>query len=459
MNTTPPRTSAISGLSPDAFSSLFQAIGGLRNRRALLAMVGCLFAGVLVAGVLTALAGRMGGAFLGALLMFVAGATGVNSAGVLLMDQAKGVPLRSIPDAIVYGLMCIPKFIALGIVLLLVALAVFIVLALVFVVCKIPFLGPLMFAVVFPVSVVIAGLTLWGLSLCLFLALPAVWEGAGIMHALAQALAIARSRLVEALLLMAVVGVLSMIVGFIVFGVLGTGLAPTMAMSASIVGGGMGGLQSVIGMAQGYGMEGSGGAGYAIAGAIGGGLLWALALSLVSLVYLLGLNLVYLRVTEGLDTAAAEAAMKSGFDDAKRRATELSHKAKEAAERAREQASAAMAPKPPAEAPPAYSPAVPPPAYSPPPVVTPPAPPPAATSVAPVAAASLPTIIVPPAPAPAPPAPPAPTEPPEPSAPPSFAPTLPPAIEPAPVRLACPQCLSAVTADDQFCGVCGYKLK
>ncbi len=446
MNTTPPRTSPISGLSPDAFSSLFQAIGGLRNRRALLAMVGCLFAGVLVAGVLTALAGRMGGAFLGALLMFVAGATGVNAAGVLLMDQAKGVPLRSVSDAIVYGLMCIPKFIALGIVLLLVVLAVFIVLALVFVVCKIPFLGPLMFVVVFPISVVIAGLTLWGLALCLFLALPAVWEGAGIMHALAQALAIARSRLVEALLLMAVVGVLSMIVGFIVFGVLGTGLAPTMAMSASIVGGGMGGLQSLMGMAQGYGMEGSGGAGYAIAGAIGGGLLWALALSLVSLVYLLGLNLVYLRVTEGLDTAAAEAAMKSGFDDAKRRATELSQKAKEAAERARDQASAAIAPKPPTEVPPEYSPAAPP-AYSPPPVVTPPAPPPAATSVAPVAAASLPTIIVPPSPAPAPPA------------PPSFSPTLPPVIEPPPVRLACPQCLSAVTADDQFCGVCGYKLK
>lgn len=438
MNTSPPRTPLMSGLSPDAFSSLFQAIGGLRNRRALLAMVGCLFAGVLVAGVLTALAGRMGGAFLGALLMFVAGATGVNAAGVLLMDQAKGVPLRSVSDAIVYGLMCIPKFIALGIVLLLVALAVFIVLAIVFVVCKIPFLGPLMFVVVFPVSVVIAGLTLWGLALCLFLALPAVWEGAGIMHALAQALAIARSRLVEALLLMAVVGVLSMIVGFIVFGVLGTGLAPTMAMSASIVGGGMGGLQSVIGMAQGYGMEGSGGAGYAIAGAIGGGLLWALALSLVSLVYLLGLNLVYLRVTEGLDTAGAEAAMKSGFDDAKRRATELSHKAKEAAERARDQASAAMAPKPPSETPPAYSPAVPPPAYSP-PAASPP--------VAPVAAASLPTIIVPPAPAPAPPA------------PPSFESTLPPVIEPPPVRLACPQCLSAITADDQFCGVCGYKLK
>ena len=46
------------------------------------------------------------------------------------------------------------------------------------------------------------------------------------------------------------------------------------------------------------------GAGHAIAGAIGGALLWAVAASLVGQVYLLGLSLVYLRVTEGLDLTA-----------------------------------------------------------------------------------------------------------------------------------------------------------
>jgi hypothetical protein len=48
-----------------------------------------------------------------------------------------------------------------------------------------------------------------------------------------------------------------------------------------------------------------GGASYAIAAGIGAGLLWSLAGSLLSLVSLLGLNLVYLRVTEGLDVDAA----------------------------------------------------------------------------------------------------------------------------------------------------------
>lgn len=400
----------IGGLSTDAFSSMFQAISGLRNRRALFAMLGCLFVGILVAGLFSMLAMRWGFfmAFLGGLVLFIASATGVNAAGVLLMDQAKGVPARSLPDAVVYGMMCIPKFIALGLALLLVSLAVFIVIALVYLVCKIPFLGPILFVVVFPLSVVISGLTLCGLFQCLFLALPAIWEGSTITHAIAQALAIVRSRLVESMLLLTVVGFLAMGVGFIVFGVLITGLIPTTGMMAGILGGD--GFASMMGLVRGFGGEygdgyggsrGGGGGGYAIAAGIGGGLLWALSASLVSLVYLLGLSLVYLRVTEGLDVGATEAAMKAGLDETRRRAAELSQKAKEAAERARDQArqSAAAAP---ASAP----------------STNPAAPPPAA--MAPPAYSAPPTAVV---------------------------------VKP------CPKCLAPTNPDDLFCGVCGTRLK
>jgi hypothetical protein len=160
----------IGGLSTDAFSSMFQAISGLRNRRALLAMLACLFAGILVAALFSFMAARLGFffAFLGGLSMFVAGATGVNAAGLLLMDQAKGVPARSLSDAVMGGALCIPKFIALGLALLLVSLVVFIAVALVYLVCKIPFLGPILFVLVFPLSVVVLGLTLCGLFQCLF---------------------------------------------------------------------------------------------------------------------------------------------------------------------------------------------------------------------------------------------------------------------------------------------------
>lgn len=403
--------SAIGGLSTDAFSSMFQAISGLRNRRALLAMLGCLFAGVLVAGLFSFMAARWGFffAFLGGLLLFVAGATGVNAAGLLLMDQAKGVPARSLSDAVMGGLLCIPKFIALGLALLLVTLGVFIAVALVYLVCKIPFLGPILFVVVFPLSVIVLGLTLCGLFQCLFLALPAIWEGSSITHAIAKALAIVRGRLVESMLLLTVVGFLSLMVGFIVFGVLIAGLIPSAGLMAGILGGD--GLASVFGMLRGFGGDqgaygsyggsggrGSSGVGHLAAAGIGGGLLWALAASLVSLVYLLGLNLVYLRVTEGLDVGATEAAMQAGFDDAKRRAAELSLKAKDAAERARAQArasaAAAQAGTAAATTPPAYSAA--------PPVTTPPA---------------------------------------------------------VPATALCPKCTAPVGASDLFCGVCGLKLK
>jgi hypothetical protein len=423
--THPTEPGAIGGLSPDAFTSLFQAVNGLRNRRALIAMLGCLVIGVLVAAVFSLIAARLGFfiAFLGGAAMFIAGAAGINAAGVLLMDQARGVPPRPLIDALIYGLMCIPKFIVLAAALLLVAIAVFVVLAIVYAICKIPVLGPVLFVVVFPLSVVISGLTLWGLFLCMFLALPAIWEGATITRAIAQTLAIARGRLVEAVLLLAVVALLAGVVGFIVFSVLFSGLMPAVGMSAAILGDDeFAAMLSMVG--QRSELAGSAGAGYAVAASIGGGLLWALTGSLLSLVYLLGLNLVYLRVTEGLDVSATETALRARLDDARRQATDLGQKAREAAERAREQARQSAAA---AQASAATT--------TPPPEAPPPPPPP---------------------PPPSPPSPPPPAPPPE-----TPVRALPPdSTTPAVAKtLTCPQCLSAVGRDDVFCGVCGYKLK
>ena len=422
-----PAATSSPGLSADAFSSMFQAVRGLHNTRALAAMLGCMVVGVLVAGLCSLLALRLGFfmAFLGGLLFFVAGATGVNAAGVLLMDQAKARPARALGEAVAYGLMCIPKFIALALGLLVVAIGVFIAIALLYFICKIPFLGPLLFVVVFPLSVVVSGVTVCGLFLCLFLALPAIWEGSGIARAIAQAVAIVRTRLVEAMLLTAVVGLLSGAVGIIVFSVLLSGLMPTMGLAASVLGGDA--LASVMSMAQGGGdggfgsrSYGGGGAGHAMAAGVGGGLLWALAASLVSMVYLLGLNLVYLRVTEGLDAGATEAALKSGLDDARRRAAEMGQKARDAAERARDAAREATAQATASVAGATAAPAAP--ATEPPPVAPPP------------------TVVLP-----------------EPA--PVATPTPRPAPPGSTKSSTCPQCLSAVGREDVFCGVCGHRLK
>ena len=460
------------GLSGDAFSSLLRAVTGLRNRRAVVAMLACTFAGVLVAGLLFALTPTLGflAGLLAAIVWFVAIGTGVNAAGLLQMDHARGISPRSTADALVYGLMCIPKLIVLALAFLAVEIAVFIVIALLLLICKIPFLGPLLFTVVFPVSVVIAGVTIVGLFICLVLSLPAIWQGASISRALAQTFAIVRSRLVEAVLLLVLVGFIGFAVGFVVFGVLVAGLMPTLGMSLSIVGFGGLGMESIAAMSQ-------GGGGHAIAGVIGGALLWAIAASVVGQVYLLGLSIVYLRVTEGLDLTSAEESLRATFDEAKRRTLELGEKARQAAQRSGEapataasgatsaSGAAAGAPAASHSAPPAFA-AAPSPARD------------ASTrdpfhlhpgeqTTMPTARASDPDITLPfddlpgvsePTtgvqsdwtPLPPQPAVPAP-------APPSVAAL--PAAAPLPPPTTCPQCLSAVAAEDTFCGVCGYRLK
>jgi hypothetical protein len=249
-----------------ALASLLPAVAGLRNRNAISALLGCAFVGIVVAGVLLALAGGPGFlALLASLVWLLALATGINAAGLLQMDHARGISPRSLADALLHGLMCIPKLIVLGLALLAAAIAVFIVLALLLVICKIPFLGPLLFVVVFPLSVIVAGITVTGLLLCAVLSLPAIWQGAGIARALAQNFAIVRSRLVEALLLLVLLGLICFAVGLIVFAVLMAGLMPTLGLSLSIVG--FGGISSeeMLAMAQGYALGG-----HAVAGLFGG---------------------------------------------------------------------------------------------------------------------------------------------------------------------------------------------
>jgi hypothetical protein len=412
---------ALAGLPTDTFASLLRSFDALRNRRALAAMLGCMALGALVAGLCAVLADRFGVAMsvIGFAAMFVAGSLAINAAGLLLMDQARHAATRSLPEAIVHGLVCIPKFTLLALVLGGVALAVFAVIAAVYLVCKIPLLGPVLFVVVFPLSVVLSGLTLGALCLGLFLALPALWEGASVTRALAQTLAIARHRLVEALLLLTVVALLAGVVGLIVFGVLFGGLVPALGLASAILGGGGPGVLPGI---LGPGAAGGAGSAYATAAGIGGGLLWALTGSLFALVYLLGLNLVYLRLTDGLDIGAAESMLNATLADAKRQAAGLGQQARSVAERARAQARQSAAAAHAALAKPRV------------PIDTAPAP----AAAADAASETSPTVRQAPRPARV-------------APPDSTAPAV-------AATLTCPHCLSAVGKPDRFCAVCGYRL-
>jgi len=395
-------------VSIGTFGGMLQAVSGLRHRRAIGAMYACLVVGVL----LVAVAGRTGplGALLGSVLFMVAMATGINAAGGLQMDAARGQAPRGLVDALAFGLLCIPRLLLLALVLLLVVLAVVLVLAVLLLLCRIPLVGPVLYVVVFPLGVLALGTTVVGLFVCLVLSLPAIWEGLGALRAIAQTLEIVRTRLVEALLLLLIVGLLAFAVGMVVFGVLGAGVAPTIALSGSILALDPGGpFGSLLGA-----MEGNG---YAMAAGLGGGLLWAAASTLVAQVWLLGLVIVYGRVTVGIDLDAAEGAWRRGLDDARRRTAELGARMRTPADARPEAAAPPLHDAPAGEA--AWAPTTTP-EFARPPAV------PGTTS--PVGA---------PAPAAAPAA----------------------AGEPPARTIHCPSCAAACSTEDVFCGVCGQRLR
>lgn len=289
-----------------AFLDLLRAVGALRNPAALSVLFGCVLAGVLLGGFLSTLGGHSGLflAVLGALSSCIAAATGLNAAGVLLMAEARQAPPSDLQAAVTRGLMCVPKCAVLGATLMLVGFIVLLGLTATYFVCRVPLVGPLLFVVVFPLSVVIGGVVFSALSLCLFLALPAIWDGASVAIAIAQSLAIARARLVEAFMMMSVVGGLTLLVAGVVFGALFVGLMPMLTLAATIFGGdAVASLPALPLLEHGEAFlrTAGGGGDHAIAIAIGGGMLATLAGSLVMLVPLLGLALIYLRLKEGID--------------------------------------------------------------------------------------------------------------------------------------------------------------
>lgn len=332
----------MTAISADALSSMFQAVSGLRNLRAAMAMLSCFALSVFAPGLLWMLLGKGASAFFfsGLLAVFLVFA-GIHAGGLLLMDQAKQAPMRSVTEAIVSGMWCVPKTILLAIGLVVAVILLYLLIALLLFICKMPGLGPLLYAIVFPVSVVIAGLTFTGLLMGMTIALAALWEGTTVTGALVKAFSVLRTRLVEAALLSIVVLVLASLVFFFVGGVLTTGFIPALGLSSKMLGASpelMGSLGSM--------MMGSGGrsglGGYALAGSFGGGLLFALTMTLVFQVWLLGINLLYLKVTEGLDSSATEEALQRRLAEARQKAADMSSKAKQAAEQARVHASQAV---------------------------------------------------------------------------------------------------------------------
>lgn len=272
------------------------------------------------------------------LLAMILIAAGMSGVGILLMDKAKNMAPRSMLDAFLAGLWCIPKFLGFYVVVLLVLAALAVVGAIGYFLAKIPGIGPLFFFVLHPVLVIMAAAVLTSLLWVGFpLFTPAVWEGRGFKESLTLVIAVSRQRLVPTVLLFLALYVVVSVIGMVVFGALLPGYLFMTGLASSILDIRMDNtdFEAIVALMNGYGGYNSG---LMYAGILATALIFGLAVILMMQVALMGVNLVYLAATDGLDTADTENALNAGLDEMKRRAREAQEKARLAAEQAQEKA-------------------------------------------------------------------------------------------------------------------------
>ena len=304
------RARSAESMTPDllpALSRVLSSVDALRNLRALYALLaGFCMAGLLLATAQSALMREQ--PLMGALWMGLALAVaffGVNATGLMLMDQARGLPVRDPQDAFADALRSAHRVLLALLACLALASLVGAVLAALLWATHWPVVGAPLLAVVLPVGV----LTLGGIAFALVvvvgpLAGPAVWAGRRSAGVLAFLRARLRHGLPETGLLMATVYLLTALataaVSFVVVsgGRLIAGLA-ILGAGVELAAGQL--LAGVMGLGpRALGASGvplQGGA-LGLAALIGGGVVFAIALVLPTLVWLRGCCAVYLALTE-----------------------------------------------------------------------------------------------------------------------------------------------------------------
>lgn len=302
---------------------LLHALDGLSNRRAFV----CLLATLVVTGIVLALCTYLSARFmmhghsmmakttggLGGLIDLVILLTGASATGFILNAQMQGRAIPSIGNALMTALVTLPRLIGVYLLLVLTVIGLALALLLLLLLCKIPGLGPLLYVVVFPLGVLVMGITMYSAIYVTALTGPAIWNGNTLLQALGLLISIAQKRLLAVIVQTLLLGLLVGIVASIIFGALFLGISSTTALSIPVLGSSSGGLSSFGMMSI---MSGSV-SGHTAAAMIGGGLLFAAASVLPILLAIAGYCQIFNGVTEGLDTQHIESRIKDAQDKAR----------------------------------------------------------------------------------------------------------------------------------------------
>jgi hypothetical protein len=290
-----------------AVSAVLASLDSLRNGRALLVLLGSFAAsGLLLAMAQAALAqgaGWWGPIEAGAALTVAF--YGGNAAGLLVMDEARGRPVREISAAVRDALASAHRLIAALLLLLAAGAAIAGVMVGLLWLSQLavagPVLGPVLFGGLVPLAVLTFGLLLLSLlAVIVPLTAPAVWSGAGVVAVVGGVLRLIRRRLLVVALLMAAVGLLATAVGALASFVVMAGGRVLAEVAVAVVGVDVPADQLLAGLF-GYGLRSQAAIGAPVAASahgaaalIGSGVVFAIGLVLPGLVYLRGACGVYL---------------------------------------------------------------------------------------------------------------------------------------------------------------------
>ena len=376
--------------------------------------VSVMAASFLVAALVFALGGALASVWMGftvllALVAIVVGLAGISGAGACLSDLARKRPYRGLVGYFIAGLLCLPKLLGAGLLMMLAALALFLALAVVFFICKIPVLGPLLLVVVVPVAVLAMAALMLALYVASSIVGPALWDGERVMHSLSITWHITRKYPFAAIGKIVGGMLLSAIFASMLFGLITSASFTVGGLFAAVVGmgGGFGG-------GMGYGMGGfnpmsimmGSASGHMVGAGVGFSLVFALASAFVFLLPLMVGVLTWCEFSEKVDLDSIRQAADEKLQDMNNKMADLKEKAQVQAAAAAAAAAAATQKAPAASQDAEQAPAA-----------------------KPAASAAPSTVVATASPAPA-----------------------------APAAPACPQCHGTVQAGDRFCEHCGHKL-
>jgi len=290
-------------ISLHTLNRVLNSLEAVRNGRALWALLATFcMAGLLLAMAESSLAkadGPWGVIWAG--LALTTAFYGINTTGLLIMDQALGRPVRDVQDAFTDALGSAHRvLLTLGVVVLGAALGLGLLLGLLWLV-RLPLVGTPLFGLLVPVGVVALGVASFTVAVLVGpLTGPSVWAGQGVRATLQLLWRHWHGGLLDVALLMGAVLVLTALVSAIVTFVVMTGGRAMALLAVWVVGIDLPPQQLMAGLF-GYGLRSLGAAGAPVAATplgmaavVGGGLVFAVALVLPGLVYLSGCCAVYL---------------------------------------------------------------------------------------------------------------------------------------------------------------------